>query len=92
MSYFIRIELSEFPMKNELKCATLMTYNERTKNHNDTQAKAKESTRGFGYELPGDLLCPVSSQEKFISHLPPDVPASYLHPRRKAVCAVGDVW
>lgn len=73
-------------MKNQLKCATLTASNERTKNHNDPQAK------GFRYRLPGDLLCPVSSQEKFISHLPPDVPTSYLHPGKKAACAVGDVW
>ncbi|KAF3859119.1 hypothetical protein F7725_021518 [Dissostichus mawsoni] len=68
--------------ENGLKYATL-TFNEHTKNHNDPQARNKESTRGFMCELPGDPLCPVSSLEKYISLLPPDAPAFYLHPRRQ---------
>ncbi|KAK1904332.1 ATP-dependent helicase/nuclease subunit A [Dissostichus eleginoides] len=45
--------------ENGLKYTTL-TFNEHTKNHNDPQARNKESTRGFMCELPGDPLCPVS--------------------------------
>ncbi|KAJ4939229.1 hypothetical protein JOQ06_028685, partial [Pogonophryne albipinna] len=77
--------------ENGLKYATL-TFNEHTKNHNDPQARNKESTRGFMCELPGDPLCPVSSLEKYISLLPPDAPAFYLHPRRQVNCNVDNVW
>ncbi|XP_055076574.2 zinc finger MYM-type protein 4 isoform X2 [Misgurnus anguillicaudatus] len=37
---------------------------------------------GFMFEHPGDPLCPVASLEKYLSLLPPDPPAFYLHPKR----------
>lgn len=89
-----RLKPSSFIIKadeNGLKYATL-TFNEHTKNHNDPQGRNKESTRGFMYELPGDPLCPVSSLAKYLSLLPPDAPAFYLHPRKNVNCEFDKVW
>ncbi|XP_067875608.1 activating transcription factor 7-interacting protein 1-like isoform X3 [Heterodontus francisci] len=35
---------------------------------------------GRMYDMPGDVNCPVTSLELYISKLPPDPPAFYLHP------------
>lgn len=89
-----QLKPSSFTIKtdeNGVKYATL-TFNEHTKNHNDPQARNRESTRGFMYELPGDPLCPVSSLAKYLSLLPRDAPAFYLHPRRKVNVDIDNVW
>ncbi|KAL1263518.1 hypothetical protein QQF64_006257 [Cirrhinus molitorella] len=35
------------------------------------------------FEEPGNPMCPVSSLEKYLSKLPPDAKALYLHPKRR---------
>ena len=65
-----------------LKFVTL-TFNEQTKNHKDYNEKNKERLRGFMYQQPGNPMCPVASLEKYISLLPTNPPAFYLHPKKE---------
>lgn len=76
--------------ENGLKYATL-SFNESTKNHKDHNERNKQRLRGFMYEQPGNPRCPVASLEKYLSLLPPNPPAFYLHPKRSGY-AGSDVW
>ncbi|KAJ8356665.1 hypothetical protein SKAU_G00194590 [Synaphobranchus kaupii] len=76
---------SVFRDENGLKYAS-MTFNEETKNHKDPQERKKDSRRGYMYSL-----CPVASLEKYLSLLPSNAPALYLHPKRKWEMS-DDIW
>lgn len=69
-----------------------MTFNEATKNHQNPQERRKDSRRGFMYTLPEDSHCPVASLEKYLSLLPPNPPAFYLHPKRNSMDAGSESW
>ncbi|XP_043535761.1 activating transcription factor 7-interacting protein 1-like isoform X3 [Chiloscyllium plagiosum] len=46
------------------------------------KSRSREDPLKLGrmYDMPGDVNCPVTSLELYISKLPPDPPAFYLHP------------
>lgn len=52
------------------------------KNHKDAGERNKESLWGFMFAQPGNPLCPVALLEKYLSLLPPNPPAFYLHPKQ----------
>ena len=79
-----------FADENGQKYAS-MTFNEETKNHKDPQERKKDSRRGYMYALPGNLRCPVASLEKYLSLLPPNAPAFYMHPKKSAASS-DDIW
>ncbi|XP_061572839.1 activating transcription factor 7-interacting protein 1 isoform X2 [Cololabis saira] len=84
-----QLKPSSFVIKTDergLKYATLT--HEDAKNHDDPEGRNRERVM---YQLPGDPLCPVSSLEKYLSVLPPDAPAFYLH-ARKEHCNLDKVW
>lgn len=67
--------------ENGQKYATL-SFNECTKNYKDAGERNRERLRGFMFAQPGNPLCPVASLKKYLSLLPPNSPAFYLHPKR----------
>ncbi len=58
-----------------------------TKNHKNHHERDRQSRTGAAFEDPGNELCPLSSFEK---HLPKEVKAFYLHPKRGE--KLGEVW
>ncbi|XP_056101432.1 uncharacterized protein LOC130080159 [Rhinichthys klamathensis goyatoka] len=68
--------------ENGVKYVT-MSFNEDTKNHKDPHDRNKESRRGFMFQQTGNPLCPVASLEKYVSLLPSNPPAFYLHPKKQ---------
>uniref|UniRef100_A0A668AW89 ZMYM2-like/QRICH1 C-terminal domain-containing protein n=1 Tax=Myripristis murdjan TaxID=586833 RepID=A0A668AW89_9TELE len=61
-----------------------LAFNEETKNHKSHQERDLQSRRGAMFEELGSEFCPVSSFEKYLSKLPKEAKAFYLHPRRAA--------
>lgn len=68
--------------ENGLKYVT-MSFNEQTKKITRTLERNKESRRCFMFQQTGNPLCPVASLEKYLSLLPSNPPASYIHPKRQ---------
>ncbi|XP_069765884.1 activating transcription factor 7-interacting protein 1-like isoform X2 [Narcine bancroftii] len=52
----------------------MLKYTRKSRHHEDPLKL------GRMYDMPGDANCPVTSLELYISKLPPDPPAFYLHP------------
>lgn len=75
-----------------VRYATLVLNEHTNHHHDDSRAGTTERTPWVMLEQPDDPLCPVSSLEKYLSHLPSDAPAFYLHPRRKVRCDRDGVW
>lgn len=51
-----------------------------TKTHWRSTGKNRRDTM---FKEPGNPMCPVSLLEKYLSKLPPDAKALYLHPKRR---------
>lgn len=63
----------------------------KQKNHKNPLEVDRENQRGAMYEEPGNLLCPVSSLEKYLSKIPPDAKTLYLQPKRR-FAANDNIW
>ncbi|XP_043936510.1 uncharacterized protein LOC122809249 [Protopterus annectens] len=71
-----------------------LKHTDESENHKYFTEQNKLKVKGFIYELPGDPLCPVQSFKKYISKLPENAPALFLHPIRASQIYFGGspVW
>ncbi|XP_064821426.1 proteoglycan 4-like [Oncorhynchus masou masou] len=76
--------------ENGAKYAT-MTSNEERQNHKDAEEQNCQNRCGIMFQNPGSHLCPVASLEKYLSKIPSDATALYLHPK-KMVITSDRIW
>ncbi|KAM9490401.1 uncharacterized protein ACWYII_003107 [Salvelinus alpinus] len=76
--------------ENGAKYAT-MTSNEERQNHKDAEEQNWQNRCGIMFQNPGSHLCPVASLEKYLSKIPSDATAFYLHPK-KMVITSDSIW
>ncbi|KAK6300212.1 hypothetical protein J4Q44_G00283100 [Coregonus suidteri] len=76
--------------ENGAKYATMIS-NEERPNNKDAEEKNGPNRCGIMFENPGSHLCPVASLEKYLSKIPSDATALYLHPK-KMVITSDSVW
>ncbi|XP_045069320.1 uncharacterized protein LOC121572346 [Coregonus clupeaformis] len=76
--------------ENGAKYATMISREER-QNHKDAEEKNGPNRCGIMFENPGSHLCPVASLEKYLSKIPSDATALYLHPK-KMVITSDSIW
>uniref|UniRef100_A0A4W5P5V1 ZMYM2-like/QRICH1 C-terminal domain-containing protein n=1 Tax=Hucho hucho TaxID=62062 RepID=A0A4W5P5V1_9TELE len=76
--------------ENGAKYAT-MTSNEERPNHKDADEQNWQNRCGIMFQNPGSHLCPVASLEKYLSKIPSDATALYLHPK-KMVITSDSIW
>uniref|UniRef100_A0A673YJE2 Uncharacterized LOC115208477 n=1 Tax=Salmo trutta TaxID=8032 RepID=A0A673YJE2_SALTR len=76
--------------ENGAKYAT-MTSNEERPNHKDAEEQNWQNRCGIMFQNPGSHLCPVASLEKYLSKIPSDATALYLHPK-KMVITSDSIW
>ncbi|XP_035634719.1 uncharacterized protein LOC118389092 isoform X2 [Oncorhynchus keta] len=76
--------------ENGAKYAT-MTSNEERQNHKDAEEQNWQNRCGIMFQNPGSHLCPVASLEKYLSKIPSDATALYLHPK-KMVITSDRIW
>ncbi|XP_035602844.2 zinc finger MYM-type protein 3-like [Oncorhynchus keta] len=76
--------------ENGAKYATLTSKEERP-NHKDAEEQNWQNRCGIMFQNPDSPLCPVASLEKYLSKIPPDATALYLHPK-KMVITSDSMW
>uniref|UniRef100_A0A4W5LWQ9 ZMYM2-like/QRICH1 C-terminal domain-containing protein n=1 Tax=Hucho hucho TaxID=62062 RepID=A0A4W5LWQ9_9TELE len=76
--------------ENGAKYAT-MTSKEERPNHKDAEEQNCQNRCGIMFQNPGSHLCPVASLEKYLSKIPSDATAFYLHPK-KMVITSDSIW
>ncbi|XP_069461461.1 uncharacterized protein [Ambystoma mexicanum] len=57
-----------------------LAFSDKSRHHPIQLKTNKENVHGCMYSLPGNPLCPVNSFKKYLSKLPENPPAFYLHP------------
>ena len=64
-------------------------YDEQTKNH---QSDETDVISACMMEIPGSKYCPVSSFQKYLSHLSPFIQDLWQYPKDRDVMAQSEVW